>query len=76
MSPFTLYVGCGDCGGDMERIAGTPFKYEGLNRDINSVLRCKRCHHLWVVRSEMLRAPADAMACDRQRKARRREAVA
>lgn len=70
MSPFHLYVGCGDCGGDVERVTGSPYVHDGPNREHSTVLKCKRCHHYWVLRAELLRAPTDARACDRQRKAR------
>lgn len=74
MSPFTIYVGCGHCGGDLEVVTQTPYEYGGLNKETATVLQCKRSgHHLWVMRSELLRAPVDAAATERQRKHRDRQ---
>jgi len=63
MTPFTIYIGCGFCGGDLERVTGTPYEYEGPNRDAATVLKCKRDpHHKWVVRMELMKAPVDGRA--------------
>jgi len=67
MTPFTIYIGCGDCGGDVDKLAASPWSYEGLNREQTTVFKCKRCPGRWVVRGEMLRAPADAAAAERSR---------
>lgn len=72
MSPFHLYVGCGDCGGDVERVTGSPYIYDGPNREHTAVLKCKRCRQHWVFRGELLRAPSDANAAARSRKHKQR----
>lgn len=69
MTPFTIYIGCGHCGGDLEKVTENSYHYEGSNPERVTVLKCKRhAHHLWVMRAELMRAPVDAAVTEKQRK--------
>lgn len=80
MTPFSLYIECPHCGGDLDWVTGTPNPSDKPKREDTTVLKCRRNgHHLWVVRVELLKAPVDPRAAERQRKVRekaRRMAVA
>lgn len=69
MSSFTIEATCRNCGGELDYIAGPPSKLR-QNSELACVTMCQNCHHYWVLRVEMLRAPADAAAAERARKSR------